>query len=184
MCVMTNRVNIPALLLMMLVVWSALAAQSVSLKDAARAAGGKASTFSDVDLPSASLPQLVAEADLIVGARIRSKRGVLCADGAMVCTEYQILPTRTFKDRVVPSRHVAHPDRARLSSCVMPVGGLHQDGLELESHNNLFPLEGLTVGRSFVMFLQERSGDATFGFVLGPSARFHLRARRHLLLAK
>ena len=63
----TDRVNSPVLRLMvfvlsMLVVGSATAAgQSVSLKDAARALGGKASTMSDVDLPRAPLPDAQSE---------------------------------------------------------------------------------------------------------------------------
>ena len=170
---MSNRVNKPALILLMLVAWPALAGQRISLKDAARAAGGKASTSSDVDLPSASLPQLVAEADLIVEARIVSKRGVLCADGAMVCTEYQIVPTRTFKDRVVPlTRRTPGPGAGIV---VRQAGGrLVEDGLELESRDNLFPVEGLTVGRGFVMLLRLLPGDSTFGFVRGPFGVFAL----------
>lgn len=171
---MTNRLNSSALLLMMLAMWPTTAAgQSVSLKDTARALGGKASTMSDVDLPSAALPDLVKMADFIVEASILSKRGVLCFDESMVCTEYQILPTKTFKNRLaLTTRRTPGPG---VGIVVRQGGGrLVEDGLELESHNNLFPIEGLSVGRSFVMFLQHRPDDGHLWFVHGPYGAFAL----------
>lgn len=174
---MRNQMGSSALLLMILAVWPALAGgQSISLKDAARAAGGKASTSSDVELPSASLPELVKEADLIVEAQLLSKRAVLCVGETMVCTEYQVLPTRVLKDRLArPKRRTPGPG---VGVVVRQAGGrLTEDGLELESRDNLFPIEGLRVGRSFVMFLRQDPGQEPFSFVRGPYGVFALDGR-------
>jgi hypothetical protein len=64
---MTNQLRSLTLILMILVAApGAAAGQSTSLRETARALGGKASTSSDVDLPPTALPELVKKADFIV----------------------------------------------------------------------------------------------------------------------
>jgi hypothetical protein len=155
-------------LLLAVVLWPALvAAQGMSLKEIARAHGGKASSSSDVDLPSASLPEFVQEADYIVEARILTKRGVLSSDETMVRTQYEILPLRVFKD---PLNTAVRPTIGSGMRLVIsqPGGRMTIDGLHLESTNNLFPVEGLKVGNTFIMFLRHDVADGVFQFLRGP----------------
>ena len=59
----------------------------------------------------------------------------------------------------LPAITLAEVERIRTSGALGAGGRLVEVGLELESHNNLFPIEGLSVGRSFVMFLHQRPDD-------------------------
>jgi hypothetical protein len=152
---------------------SVVTLQRRSLKEMARENGGKALISSEVELPAAPLPQLVGETDFIVEATILSKRGVLSADETRVLTEYTILPLKVLKDKVgVATRPTPGPGAELVVR--QPGGQMVVDGLELEYLTNLFPLDGLQVGRTYVMFLYRDTREGGFAFVRGPFGVFLL----------
>jgi hypothetical protein len=166
-----------SLCLFAIATWPALViAQETSLKDIAREHGGQASNSSDVELPSASLATLVAGADYIVEARVLTKRGVLSRDEARVCTQYDIQPFRTFKDRIGVAVR-SKPGQGMKLVVSQPGGRVTVDGLELESTNNLFPVEGLDVGATFLMFLHYNAEEGMFDFLHGPFGVYVLEGR-------
>lgn len=105
-----------------------------------------------------------------------TKQGVLSRDETRVRTQYDILPLRVFKDRLgVAIRAKAGQGLKLVVS--QPGGRMTVDGLELESTNNLFPVEGLDVGGTFLMFLQYNEREGVFDFVRGPFGVYAIQGK-------
>ena len=139
-----------------------------TLKDRARAHGGKTSSSVHADLPFASLTDVVSRANVVVRARIQEKESRLTNDGNFVRTYYTFSPTRTFKDTVG-----INPKR-RTPQMTIPLvffesGGLVKvEGLQIHQTSNTAVDPPLNVGDDVVLLLDWDKDANAFRLQNGP----------------
>lgn len=146
-----------------------------SLKDAARRQGGAAYDYLEVEMPFASLSQVVSAADVILRARITSKDSRLTQDERFVRTYYAFNPSRIFKDKIgiVPTRNSPRMTTPLVFS--EPGGVVHVDGLRITMGSNAAADPPLTVGEEVLAFLSWDKDANAFRLQNGPDGLLRIR---------
>ena len=149
--------------------------QSNSLKDAARRQGGKVSDYLQVEMPFASLSQVVSAADVILRARITSKESRLTQDEQFVRTYFAFNPSRIFKDKIgiVPTRNT--PQMTKPLVFIEPGGVVHVDGLRITMGSNASADPPLKVGEDVLLFLRWDKDANAFRLQNGPYGLLRIR---------
>jgi hypothetical protein len=149
--------------------------QSDSLKDAARRQGGTVSDYFQVEMPFASLSQVVSEADVILRARITSKESRLTQDERFVLTYFAFSPSRIFKDKIgiVPTRNT--PQMTKPFVFTEPGGVVHVDGLRITMGSNASADPPLNVGEDVLLFLSWDKDNNAFRLQNGPYGLLRIR---------
>jgi hypothetical protein len=123
-------------------------------------------------MPVTTLPEQVAQSDMIVLARILRVAGRLTADETRVVTEYELAPLTIYAQRVqVKSRVPTAPVPLLVQ---LPGGRVEVDGLELIYDVDGFPQPGLRVGDECFLFLQYDSQTAVYIPYNGPFRIFQV----------
>lgn len=146
-----------------------------SLKDAARRQGGAAYDYLEVEMPFASLSQVVSAADVILRARITSKDSRLTQDERFVRTYYAFNPSRIFKDKIgiVPTRNSPRMTTPLVFS--EPGGVVHVDGLRITMGSNAAADPPLKVGEEVLAFLSWDKDANAFRLQNGPDGLLRIR---------
>lgn len=146
-----------------------------SLKDAARRQGGAAYDYLEVEMPFASLSQVVSAADVILRARITSKDSRLTQDERFVRTYYAFNPSRIFKDKIgiVPTRNSPRMTAPLVFS--EPGGVVHVDGLRITMGSNAAADPPLKVGEDVLAFLSWDTDANAFRLQNGPYGLLRIR---------
>lgn len=149
--------------------------QSNSLKDAARRHGGTAYDYFEVEMPFASLSQVVSAADVILRARITSKESRLTQDEQFVRTYFAFNPSRIFKDKIgiVPTRNT--PQMTKPLVFIEPGGVVHVDGLRITMGSNASADPPLKVGEDVLLFLRWDKDANAFRLQNGPYGLLRIR---------
>jgi hypothetical protein len=140
---------------------------SDSLKDMARARGGRITVTSDVYLPAPSLAVLASEATVILDGTVALDGAHLTTDETMVLSSYRIVPTRVFKD----TAGAVAPKKPALTSGVrfaIPGGRLLVEGLDINYVADLSPDRPLREGERVIVFLVDAPEWKTFRLHFGP----------------
>jgi len=149
--------------------------QSGSIKDEARRQGGKVSDYLQVEMPFASLSQVVSAADVILRARIMSKESRLTQDERFVRTYFAFNPSRIFKDKIgiVPTRNTP---QMTIPLVFIETGGIvHVDGLEIRMGTNAAADPPLKVGEDVLLFLSWDKDANAFRLQHGPFGLLRIR---------
>jgi hypothetical protein len=146
-----------------------------SLKYAARRQGGTAYDYFEVEMPFASLSQVVSAADVILRARITSKESRLTQDERFVRTYFAFNPSRIFKDKIgiVPTRNT--PQMTKPLVFTEPGGVVHVDGLEITMASNASADPPLKVGEDVLLFLSWDRDANAFRLEHGPFGLLRIR---------
>jgi hypothetical protein len=163
------------LLLALVSVAAGASEQSDSLKDAARRQGGTAYDYFEVEMPFASLSQVVSAADVILRARITSKESRLTQDELSVRTYFAFNPSRIFKDTIsiAPTRNT--PQMTKPLVFIEPGGVVHVDGLEITMGSNASADPPLKVGEDVLLFLSWDKDANAFRLQNGPFGLLRIR---------
>ena len=174
-----TKATVPVLVALLVPIPAGSSEQSGdSLKDAARRQGGTAYDYLEVEMPFASLPEVVSAADVIVRARITSKESRLTQDERFVRTYFAFNPSRIFKDKVgiVPPRNTP---RMTTPLVFIETGGIvHVDGLEIRMATNASADPPLKIGEELLLFLSWDEGAAAFRLQNGPFGLLRIRDER------
>jgi len=146
-----------------------------SLKDAARRQGGTVSDYFQVEMPFASLSEVVSAADVILRARITSKESRLTHDERFVRTYFAFNPSRIFKDKIgiVPTRNT--PQMTTPLVFTEPGGVVHVDGLRITMGSNASADPPLKVGEDLLLFLCWDKDAGAFRLQNGPYGLLRIR---------
>ena len=152
-----------------------IGAQADSLKDAARRQGGTAYDYFEVEMPFASLAQVVSAADVILRARITSKDSRLTQDELSVRTYFAFNPSRIFKDKIgiVPTRNT--PRMTTPLVFIEPGGVVYVDGLRITMGSNAAADPPLKVGEDVLLFLSWDRDANAFRLQNGPFGLLRIR---------
>jgi hypothetical protein len=149
--------------------------QSGSLKDEARRQGGTVHDYFEMEIPFASLSQVVSAADVILRARITSKESRLTQDERFVRTYFAFNPARIFKDKIgiVPTRNTP---QMTIPLVFIETGGVvHVDGLEIRMGTNAAADPPLKVGEDILLFLSWDKDANAFRLQNGPYGLLRIR---------
>jgi hypothetical protein len=146
-----------------------------SLKDEARRQGGTAYDYFQVEMPFASLSQVVSAADVILRARITSKESRLTQDERFVRTYFAFNPSRIFKDKIgiVPTRKT--PQMTTPLVFTEPGGVVQVDGLRITMGSNASADPPLNVGEDVLLFLSWDKDNKAFRLQDGPYGLLRIR---------
>jgi hypothetical protein len=146
-----------------------------TLKDAARREGGTAYDYLEVEMPFASLSQVVSAADVILRARITSKDSRLTQDERFVRTYFAFNPSRIFKDKlgIVPTRNT--PRMTTPWVFIEPGGVVHVDSLRITMGSNASADPPLKVGEDVLLFLSWDKDANAFRLQNGPYGLLRIR---------
>jgi hypothetical protein len=152
---------------------------SDSLKARARANGGKASSMVNLDLPFASLEDVVSAARLIVRARIQSTDTKLTKNENFVMTCHTFTAQKILKDAVgiAPTRRTPQ-QTIPLVFCELG-GVIKVEGLEIRQTVNTSVSPSLAIGEDVLLLLDWDSDAEAFILQNGPDGL--LRIRREIV---
>ena len=146
-----------------------------SLKARARAHGGKASSIVNLDLPFASLEDVVSAARVIVRARILSTDTKLTKNEDFVKTCHTFTPQRILKDAVgiAPTRR---PPQQTIPLVFCELGGVIKvEGLEIRQTVNISVSPPLAIGEEVLLLLDWDSDAEAFILQNGPYGLLRIR---------
>ena len=152
-------------------------ASSDSLKELARARGGKVVMTSDAYLPGPSVKELASEATLIVQGTINSVMTRLSPDERLVFTDYTLTPRRIFKD-VTGTATMKAPGPGVPMMFAEPGGTVRVDGLEITLDTKPRPEPPLQLGEDVVVFLVRAPEWGAFRLHFGPYGLFRVRGEK------
>jgi hypothetical protein len=140
-----------------------------SLKDQARANGGKIVAQSQTTMPIGSLATVASGAEVIVQGKILTVEPRLTKDERFVRSYCSILPHRILKD-TVGTGSAARPGNTEPLVFAEPGGTVRVDGLEISYRSNLASEPPLEAGEEIIAFLVRAPEWGHFGFTMDPSA--------------
>jgi hypothetical protein len=148
-----------------------------SLKEQARANGGKISAQLHVDLPLGSLEIVTRTAEVIVHGTIHKVESRLTKDERDVLRYCTVMPRRILKDAL----KIAVTDRPRMTEPMVFVlhgGTVHVEGLEISSYSNVDLDPPLRAGEEVIAFLAKSPEREAFLLPYGPYGILRVREGR------
>jgi hypothetical protein len=148
-----------------------------SLKDQARANGGKIVAQSQTTMPIGSLATVASGAEVIVQGKILTVEPRLTKDERFVRSYCSILPHRILKD-TVGTGSAARPGNTEPLVFAEPGGTVRVDGLEISYRSNLASEPPLEAGEEIIAFLVRAPEWGAFRLHYGPFGLLRLRGDR------
>jgi hypothetical protein len=148
---------------------------SDSLKELARANGGKAVSGLDVELPVGSLHVLATGAEVIVHGRIQTIESRLTKDERFVLTYFSLSPQHVFKDTIGLSVSSNRPRNTEPLVFAQPGGTVRVDGLEITYRTNVAAEPPFQVGEEVIAFLNRSPEFEAFVPHYGPFGLLRVR---------
>jgi hypothetical protein len=144
----------------------------LTLPERARASNGRTEAVMFMEFDTATIPELVKRADVIVYGKISSVGSTLSADEMTVVTAYTIDPIRLLKERV-PVRTATRPQTTRVLTVTHPGGTVSDSRGVMTTIVDAYPANDRFSRGDEGLFFLIAKGD-TFAFVHGPSGAFHI----------
>lgn len=131
-----------------------------SLKEHARANGGKVTIDSDVDMPRASIEYLASEADMVIHGVITKLHAQLSPTEEWIETHVTLSPIRVLKDSAKAVGPLPRPGPSPGIVFIEGSGTVRQDGLEMRTTSNMAPDPPFSIGEEVITFLvkSEKTG--------------------------
>ncbi len=147
---------------------------ATTLRERARAKGGKIRVVTEPEVALAPLELVTSGAELIVQGRIVEEEPRLNENETAVLTHFTIAPTHVFKNAIgVGVRPLPGPTRA--ITFVEPGGTVHIDGLEISYEDTFSAKPRLQVGEEIIVFLVKRSQANAFRLYHGSFGLLRVR---------